>query len=70
MDLMSRICAPKALVFDGFAGTGTTLIAAENLGRTSYCMEVDPESVAIILERASRAFPHLKIEKVDQARAA
>jgi len=40
-------------VVDPFLGSGTTLIAAEQLGRKCYGMEIDPAYCAVILERAS-----------------
>jgi DNA modification methylase len=57
-------------VYDPFVGSGTTLVGAENLNRTCYAIEISPAYVAVCLERMTTAFPHLKIEKVDQARAA
>jgi DNA modification methylase len=41
--------------YDPFAGTGTTIIAAEQEGRTCYAMEIDPGYCAVILERCSEA---------------
>lgn len=38
-------------VLDMFGGTGTTLIAAEQLGRTCYMMELDPQYCDVIIER-------------------
>lgn len=38
-------------VLDLFAGSGTTLIAAEQNGRTAYCMEYDPKYVDVIIDR-------------------
>ena len=38
-------------VLDLFAGSGTTLIACEQLGRTAYCMEKDRRYAAVILRR-------------------
>ena len=38
-------------VLDLFGGTGTTLIAAEQLGRICYMMELDPSYCDIIIER-------------------
>ncbi len=34
--------APGELVYDPFVGSGTTLIAAERLGRRCYAMEIEP----------------------------
>ncbi|MFI5040398.1 MAG: DNA methyltransferase [Acidimicrobiales bacterium] len=38
-------------VYDPFAGSGTTLIAAERLGRRCYAMEIDPAYVQVAIER-------------------
>ena len=44
---------PDELIYDPFLGSGTTLIAAEQLGRVCYGMEIAPEYVAVILQRAA-----------------
>ena len=36
---------------DLFGGTGSTLIACEQLDRKCYCMELDPHYVDVIIER-------------------
>jgi DNA modification methylase len=38
-------------VYDPFLGSGTTLIACDNLGRVCYGCELDPSSVAVTLQR-------------------
>ena len=38
-------------VYDPFLGSGTTLIAAERLGRRCYAMELDPGYVAVAIQR-------------------
>lgn len=38
-------------VLDLFGGSGTTLIAAEQLGRTCHMMELDPKYCDVIIER-------------------
>ena len=40
-----------AIVFDPFSGSGTTLIACENLGRRCRAVEISPGYVAVALER-------------------
>lgn len=40
-------------VYDPFVGSGTTLCAAQLLGRTCYAMEIEPRYVAVCLERMS-----------------
>jgi site-specific DNA-methyltransferase (adenine-specific) len=39
------------IVLDTFLGSGTTLVAAEQLGRTCYGMELSPKYCQVILER-------------------
>ena len=46
-DLINRCRA----VVDCFAGTGTTLIAAEKLGKSAYCIEIDPKYCDVIVDR-------------------
>ena len=41
----------KKLVLDPFLGSGTTLIAAEQLGRKCYGMEISPQYVDVIVKR-------------------
>ena len=38
-------------VLDLFGGSGTTMIAAEQLGRNAYLMELDPRYVDVIVNR-------------------
>ena len=42
---------PGDKVLDLFTGSGTTIIAAEQNGRTAYCMELDPRFVDVIIDR-------------------
>lgn len=39
------------LVLEPFSGSGTTIIAAEQLGRRCYGMEIDPRYVAVAIKR-------------------
>lgn len=41
----------KESVLDQFGGTGTTLIACEQLGKSCYMMELDPKYVQVIIQR-------------------
>ncbi|MCP4804820.1 MAG: site-specific DNA-methyltransferase [Proteobacteria bacterium] len=46
---------PGQIVADPFLGSGSTLLAAEALGRACYGFELDPVFAALILQRASDA---------------
>lgn len=41
----------KRSVYDGFGGSGSTLIACEQLDRSCYMMELDPKYVDVIIDR-------------------
>ena len=50
-------------VYEPFAGSGTTIIAAERQGRTCYAMEIEPKYVQVCIDRWE-AFTGLKAERV------
>jgi len=49
------------VVCEPFAGSGTTLVACQNLNRKCYGIEISPSYCAVILERMKTAFPTLEI---------
>lgn len=49
--LMGNSTAPQGIAYDPFLGSGTTLIAAEQLGRTCYGMELSPAYCDVIVKR-------------------
>ena len=55
---------PGEAVFDPFLGSGSTILAAHQLGRIGYGCEIDPGYVAVALERLS--LQGLKPELVDK----
>jgi DNA modification methylase len=66
------------IVYDGFIGSGTTMLAAASEGRTCYGMDISPACVAVVLERykdatqedptLEKSAPKKKIKK-DQKKA-
>ena len=57
IELISHMIAnssrPNELVYDPFCGSGSTIVAAHQLGRIGYGCEIDPGYLAVILERLS-----------------
>ncbi len=57
VELIAKMIAnstrPGQIVYDPFAGGGSTLVAAHQLGRTGFACELDPGYVAVALERLS-----------------
>jgi len=51
MDWCLNFLASGATVFDAFAGSGSTLLAAERTNRTCYAVELDPKYVDVIIAR-------------------
>lgn len=57
-------------VYEPFAGSGTTLVACQNLNRKCYAIEISENYCAVILERMATAFPEIEIKRIEQATAA
>jgi DNA modification methylase len=53
------------VVFDCFAGSGTTIVACQNLQRKCRAIEISPNYCAVILERMATAFPDIVIERIE-----
>lgn len=51
---LSNSTTPGHLVLDPFAGAGSTLIAAENLGRRCCALEIDPGYCDVVVDRWQR----------------
>lgn len=51
MDAIKDCTKRGHMVLDPFAGSGTTLIAAEKTGRVARCIELDPKYCDVIIER-------------------
>jgi DNA modification methylase len=63
-DILSRITELGAVVFEPFLGSGTTMVASENLGRKCFGIEISQNYAAVILQRMKDAFPLLEIKKL------
>jgi len=61
--MLANSCPPKGLVYEPFGGSGTTLIAAHELGRRSAVVELDPRYADVILRRAE-GYLGIKPERV------
>ena len=48
---MQTLCDRAKSIYEPFCGTGTTLIAAEQLGRKCYGMEISPAYCDVIVKR-------------------
>jgi DNA modification methylase len=52
------------IIFDGFLGSGSTMVACQNLNRKCRGIEISPQYVAVCLERMKTAFPGIEIKRL------
>lgn len=62
--LISNSTKPNEIVLDLFGGSGSTLIACEQIGRKCYMMEYDPKYVDVIINRWEQ-FTGKKAKKIN-----
>jgi DNA modification methylase len=69
VEMISRIIQSSGTddqpTLDPFCGSGTTMVACQNLNRKCRAIEISPAYCSIILERMSTAFPGIEIQKVN-----
>ena len=56
----------NGLVLDFFLGSGSTMVAAQQCGRTCYGLELDPKYCQVIVNRMQKLYPNLQITKNGQ----
>jgi len=59
--LINNSSRANEIVLDAFAGSGSTLMAAHQLGRTSYNLELDPAYCDTIVRRVLKSYPELEV---------
>jgi len=55
-------CPDDGLVLDVFLGSGSTMVAAHQLKRKCYGMELDPKYCQVIIDRMSKLDPSLEVK--------
>jgi DNA modification methylase len=56
-------CPPNGLVYEPFTGSGSTMVAAHQLNRKCYGMELDPKYCQVIIDRMRKLDPTLIIKR-------
>ncbi|MGJ3230734.1 MAG: DNA-methyltransferase [Oceanicaulis sp.] len=67
-DALQDVTARGDLVLDVFGGSGSTLLAAEQTGRVSRLIEIDPAYCDVIIERYRQAYGVEAVLEADGAR--
>jgi DNA modification methylase len=66
IDLMSW-CIERlnktSIIYDAYSGSGSTMVAAHQLGRKCYGMELDPKYCQVIVDRMRKLDPSLEIKR-------
>lgn len=68
LQLWTEILSTLAIgetIYEPFTGSGTTMVAGQNLGRRVFGLEISPAYCAVILQRMADAFPGIEIRKAD-----
>jgi len=62
--LLQNSSKKEQLVLDTFLGSGSTMVAAHQIERTCYGMELEPKYCQVIIDRMKKLDPNLEVEKL------
>jgi DNA modification methylase len=62
-EIIKDLAKDAKLILDLFLGSGTTMLAAHQLNRKCYGMELDPKYCQVIVERMRKLDPTIKIKR-------
>jgi DNA modification methylase len=62
-NIISNFSRVQSIIIDCFLGTGTTMVAAHQLKRKCYGMELDPKYCQVIIDRMRKLDPSLVIKR-------
>jgi DNA modification methylase len=60
--LIKNSSKEKEIIADGFLGSGSTMVAAHQLNRVCYGLELDPRYCQVIIDRMQKLDPTLSVK--------
>jgi DNA modification methylase len=60
--IFNKYSRTGSLIVDIFGGSGSTMVACEQLDRTCYMIELEPKYCQVIINRMRKAFPSLEVK--------
>ena len=60
---IENVSIKNNLVLDLFLGSGSTMVASQQLKRKCYGMELDPKYCQVIIDRMKKLDPSLEIKR-------
>lgn len=64
--IMKRFNLSSKTIADFFGGSGVTMVAAEQMGKASFIMELDPKYCQVIVDRMLKLDPNIAIKRNGQ----
>lgn len=59
--LINNSTRPGDKVLDPFIGSGTSMVASEEMNRTCYAMDMDPKYCQVVIDRMIENYPGIKV---------
>jgi DNA modification methylase len=59
---LSNLSHQNSIIYDSFLGSGSTMVASQQLNRKCYGMELDPKYCQVIIDRMHKLDPSLEIK--------
>lgn len=62
-DILNNLSKQNEIIIDLFLGSGSTMVAAHQLKRKCYGMELDPKYCQLVIDRMKKLDPSIKIKR-------
>ena len=59
---INELTLENNLIYEPFLGSGSTMVACEQLNRICYGMELDPKYCQVIIDRMLNSYPDIEVK--------